>query len=517
MSDVYAAGLASGLSDVFACIYDLNDKVRDFTAGAWDTFTTADLDDYDIALTEIGDSGVYAGDIPAGLPAGRYFVKPYRGDPSSQSITHYRLEAAPLVWNGTSEEYVIDTNGQVDVSAIYGPGDYDVTLTIRTTGGTPVPGVGVWLNTASVRSGAVTGILYTDANGTVTFTLEYSVTYYIFCLLAGYTFTNANMTPEAGSVTFTKDIATATVVGGDSGYDESFLTRAVALTRTSINEPSINVKYTDDEIITKLEQVYPLILGEINRNSQTPVVAFMDITISSGVTKYQLPHLTGSVEAIYDKDTYGGKIFYSARSRFNPLGRSVWIEGTTLNIQYSGFLDVGTILTIEYIPSGTARLHNGACTVNAAGDEVTLAASPTTGSLDTHKHAYTGSILRILNVTGTSPTGNYIQERTISAYEHTTRVATLDVALDPVPVAGGGGAILYEIAPAIHKELDQIIAIYTAYTLCGIEGNRNRKEALMSLYRDTIRTLRLSAYYSNIGEAARQRGDNYDNRRYRRV
>ncbi|KKN29229.1 hypothetical protein LCGC14_0846160, partial [marine sediment metagenome] len=393
---IVVSGLVSGLTDVFVCVFNDSEEVRDLAAGAWDTFTTVDLDDYDIPVSELGDSGTYWADVPTSpttLPAGRYIVKAYRGDPSSQSITHYMLGAEVLVWNGTAEEYVIDTDGKVDVSAIYGPGDYAVTLTIRTTGGVPVSGVGIWLNNTNDRSGAVSGILYTDGSGLVTFNLDYAVTYYIFCELAGYSFASATMTPAAGSVTFVKDIATdISSVGDSSDYTDSFLTGAISLTRTSINEPSVNAKYTDAEIITKLEQMYPLILGEINRNAQTPIVAFIDITVSSGVTRYILPHLIGSIVGIYDKDTYGQKLFYESRSRFNSLGRNVWIEGSTLNVQYSGFLDIGTVLTVEYVPSGTARLHNGVCTVNSGGDEVTLAVLPNEGTLDTHKDAYVGSI-----------------------------------------------------------------------------------------------------------------------------
>jgi len=230
-----------------------------------------------------------------------------------------------------------------------------------------------------------------------------------------------------------------------------------------------------------------------------------------------LPPNAGPIHAVYDKDTFGQKVFYNSASRLNPTGRNVWIEGSTLNIQYSGLIDAGKVLTVEYLPKGTARLHNGICTLNSDGDEATIAATPNKGTLDTHKDAYVGSVLRIINVTGTGATGNYIQERTITSYEHTTRVATLEKALDPVPVAGSGGSILYEIATIIHKGLDSIIAMYAAYTICGIEGNSNRTKALQAIYRDSLRMLRLTAYYSQIAESVKQRADNYDSDRFRRI
>jgi hypothetical protein len=98
------------------------------------------------------------------------------------------------------------------VDAIAGPGDYAVTLTIRTTGGSAVPGVRVWLNTSNDRTGNVAGTKVTNGSGQVTFNLEYT-TYYMFCHLAGYTFASASFTAASGSVAFTKDIATATSAG----------------------------------------------------------------------------------------------------------------------------------------------------------------------------------------------------------------------------------------------------------------------------------------------------------------
>ena len=393
-----------------------------------------------------------------------------------------------------------------------GPGDYAVTLTIRTTGGTPIPGVSVWLNTASDRAGAVAGPSTTNDAGLVTFYLHYT-TYNVYCHLAGYTFSAATITPAAGSVAFIKDIGTAAVVGGTSGYEDSFLTRAIAKVRQNVDEPSINAKYTDANIIEQLEFSYIAVLAEKNRNAQTPAVARITITIASDITTYILPYTVGSVVAIYEGDGYGGKLFYDARSDYNALGKRIWVEGNTLKLQASGLMTLGTSLTVEYIPSGVARLHNGTCTLGSDGTTATLGATPHVGTLDTHTDGYIGSILRILNVTGTTVTGNVMQERTISAYNNVTRVATLSPALSPVATTSDG-SILYEIAPAIHKGLDLIVALHAAYTIASIEGNLKRAKTILDLYRGAIRNVRLDAYYSNLQQATEVRGDNYDNRFY---
>lgn len=387
-----------------------------------------------------------------------------------------------------------------------GVGDYEVTLTIRTTGGSAVSGISVWVNSSNDRSGSVAGTKVTDTNGQVVFNLEYT-TYYIFCNLSGYTFASASFTAASGSVSFTKDIATATSAGSSSYYADSFLTRAIADVRESTDEPTTKGKYTDARIIEHLEKAYILVLNEKNRNSRTPAVAKINKTIASGITAYVLPHTIASVHGIYKTDTSGGKVFYDSRSKYNTFGRGMWIENQTLHIQSTDMYGIDTEITIEYVPSGIARLHNGLCTLNSDGDVATLGATPNVGTLDTHHEAYAGSIFRIL---GADTTGDYLQERIITAYDETTREATLDVALSPIPT----GNIYYEIAPAISKGMDTIVALYAAYRLTATEGNTKRASSILKAYRNELRNVRLTAYYSYMPEAPIDRSDNPHNRRY---
>lgn len=296
-------------------------------------------------------------------------------------------------------------------------------------------------------------------------------------------------------------------------YSDSFLSRGITDVREAIDEPIINSKYTDARIIEHLEKAYILVLNEKNRNDKTPAVVKQNITIVSGTTKYVLPHVMVSVYGIYYEDDWGQKIFYDSRSRYNPYGQYVWLEGQTLCIQNVDYFGSGTILTIEWIPSGVARLHNGICTLNADGDVITLDATPNAGVLDTHHQAYAGSVFRILGADGTD---GYLQERNISAYDETTQEATLDVALSPIPTGGQEGSIYYEIAPAISKGMDSVVALYTAYRIATIEGNLKRAKGILDAYRNELRNVRLTAYYSNMPEAPRVRCDSYDNRRYRK-
>ena len=395
-----------------------------------------------------------------------------------------------------------------------GVGDYAVVLTIRTTDETPLSGVSVWVNTSNDRTGSVAGTKVTDSNGQVTFYLEYA-THYVFCHLAGYTFAAASFTAASGSVSFTKDIATASVTGSSSFYSDSFLSRGIVDVREALDEPSVSAKYTDARIIEHLEKAYILVLNEKNRQDKTMAVVKQTLTVESDTTEYVLPYTMGSFYGLYNEDDAGGKIFYDGRSRYNPFGQRLWLEGHTLHIQSVDTLGIGATLKMEWVPSGIARLHNGVCTISADGLTVTLGATPNAGTLDTHNNAYSGGVLRILGVDGTTVVGNYLQERNITAYDNTTREATLDVALDPIPTTDDG-YIYYEIAPAIHKGMDMVVALYAAYRIMTVEGNQKRSKGILDAYRNELRNVRLSAYYSNMPEAPRIGGDSFDNRRYRR-
>jgi hypothetical protein len=346
----------------------------------------------------------------------------------------------------------------------------------------------------------------TNDGGLVTFNLDYGVTYYVFCHLAGYTFSATSITPQAGTVAFTKDVGTAIVAGTSDNYADSFLSRTIASVRSVTDEPELNAKYTDSKIIELIEQNYALVLAEINRNSRTPVVVKTTVTYDGSTAQYRLPNNIGSVYAIYTESTAGTRLFYSSRDRLNTRGRFVWVEGQMLCVQ-PNVLASGTIVTVEWIPSGTARLHCGACGVSTDGLTVTLGASPYAGALDTHNNAYSGCVLRILKADGTN---DYMQESPISSYDNTTRQATLAVALSPVPTAGEG-SIYYEIAPSIHQGLDQVVAYAASMAIVSIEGNVKRLNSMRLEYLRYIRNLRLTAYYSNMQEASGTDRDNSGN------
>jgi hypothetical protein len=498
------------MSNEFMVVYDNSSLVtgalRDSTGkvllpstGTLETWGTGsrDITDYGTALTAKGGD-LHAGNFPALTPVGTYTVQYFDG-------SYCFAQKGRQYWNGTSV---------VTLDDAIAPGDHAITITIRTTAGVALAGVKVWVNTANDRTGSIVQYQYTNSSGQVVFYLDYSIAYYVFCNLSRYSFTATSITPTSTTTTFTEDIGTAISTSTSSDYEDSFLSRALAEVRLLTDEPSTNAKYTDAQIITKIEQSYMMVLAEHNRNAQEPAVAKFTITVDAATADYALPPTIGAIKAIYREDANGLVCFYESRSRQNPYGRNVWVEGNTLHLQAAGYLDTGVVLTVEYLPDGTASLHNGTCTLNAGGTVATLGATPYAGALDTRENAYAGCTFRIFKVTGTGATGNFVQECKITEYDRTTRQATLDVALSPVPTAGSGGGIFYEIAPAIHKGLDAVIPAGAAYIICSNEGMAKRASSIMANYRQQMRNVRLQAYYSNLMMAAKGRGDTFRNSKY---
>ena len=299
-------------------------------------------------------------------------------------------------------------------------------------------------------------------------------------------------------------------------YTDSFLTRSITEIQELLDEPVNNAKFSDPRLISHIEKSYILILNEINRLSKTQIVARSTITVGANTTKYILPYVMGSIYAIYDEGTDGNKIFYDGRSRRNPYGRGLSIEGHTLRIQSVDSLGLGKTLTIEWVPMGVARLHNGTCTINSAGTIVTFGATPNAGALDTHINGYAGSVFRHIETDGSVVTGNFMQEHTIASYDASNRKATLDVPLTTVPTTDDG-SIFYEISPAVHKGMDMIVPLYAAYRIAASDGNRKRAKGMLELWRMEIRNVRLTSHYTSMTDATRVPVDSHDSSRYRRI
>lgn len=392
-------------------------------------------------------------------------------------------------------------------------GELAIQIRLRTDEGVYISNATVWLNTTNDRTASIVTPQVTNAVGSVYFDLS-AATYYVFAKHNDWSFseTGNSIVVDTSGDTFILEIATAIEAPeiDTTAYSDSFITRSIANFRNAVDEPELNAKYSDADIITMLSNAYVQVLGEMNRNATTPVIVKYQVAVTSGVTAYMLPVNRSSIYAIYGgSDAEGYKIFYSDGGRLNKLGRDIWVEGNTLNVLAGLFED--TTITVEYTPLGNAKFAEGTVTaVSSSGTEVTVYGTPNQGTLSRNCCDYIGATFRIL--TDSEDAYDLVQERVITNYNPVTQILTLNVAL--TPNQGDGvhtGTTYYEIVPAICRNLDNVLAIYAAWGIANREGMKKRADGLMMEFKGLIRNLRLNSFYSDLNKAVKMNSSSYDN------
>lgn len=254
------------------------------------------------------------------------------------------------------------------------------------------------------------------------------------------------------------------------------------MVRRYADEPSVSAKYDDAELIEEIETAHEQILVDLHTASDAPVLARATLDVAAGTSEYLLPPSVESILRIAKINSESGTPDWEIRpeSPWSVRGPSFRLEGRVLRFEPFWQGD-GASLELLYVPNGDFRLHYGtAGTVTTT--TVVLATSPTLGTRDTRENAYVGAVLRII-----SDTNGVIQERTITAYNRTTKVATVTPAFSPAL----GGTVTYEVVPAYERLLEKIVALYVARSLRTIAGDRTKADGLKGLYVEARRALRI--------------------------
>lgn len=251
------------------------------------------------------------------------------------------------------------------------------------------------------------------------------------------------------------------------------LERLIALIRQNADEPTVDAKYSDDDLVLRIEAASQAVLSDINTCNDAPVMVRHNITLTSGSEIFRLPPNVQCLQEIAKVNAATGLAEWWIRpnSRFGSAP-GVRIEGQTLRFIPKWQAGTETV-RLTYVPSGDVRLHHGTAGAVTA-NTVVLAATPTLGSLDSRENAYLGCVLRIVS----ADTNGYVQERLITAYDQATRTATLEHALTDVPT----GTITYEIIPGYGRLLESVIAAMVARDLQRINGNQVKVRLLNDMY-----------------------------------
>ncbi len=291
------------------------------------------------------------------------------------------------------------------------------------------------------------------------------------------------------------------VVTSTSMSGSGFLSDAVTLVRRLADEPSTTPKYTNTVVVEFLQAAFSTVLAEININTDHPVVVRHDITLVSGTLDYLLPPQVGEIWRVA-KIISGGYV---------PI-YEVWPDGHHSSHQ-SGFVVEGNIfrllndwkstdtLQVLFVALGEPFLHYGTAGA-VTSTSIILASSPTDGTLDTRANSYAGYLLRVLE-----STEGYIQERSITAYDNTTRTATISPAFDPELT----GTIKYEVLPTYSDLLKHVVCMQAALDILGIEGNKTKMQTLGQRFVVKMRALKLLIGKKSSRFPGHMDGDTSDN------
>lgn len=271
------------------------------------------------------------------------------------------------------------------------------------------------------------------------------------------------------------------VVGSSALSGSGFLSDCVTLIRRMTDEPSLVPKYTDSDMVEHLTSAMTVVMSEIHNNSDHNILCRFDITLVSGQQTYILPPNVGEIWAVRKMSTTT-----PTRAVYEVWTDNHWSSHQSgFVIEHNEFrllTDWRCTDTLEilYVPNGESLMHLGTASAAAAGT-ITLASTPTDGTLDTRANAYAGYLCRLLE-----STEDYIQERIIDSYVNTTRVATLTTDWDPTPT----GTIVYEVLPTYSNIIKHCACMQAAMDILGNEGNDKRMKGIERRYLVKIRALR---------------------------
>lgn len=309
--------------------------------------------------------------------------------------------------------------------------------------------------------------------------------------------------------------------GGSSGgstNDSSllargFISRIINLTRKLTDDPALNAKWTNGDIIALCRKSWAQLWIDLNMSADNPVTVRHDITVNITGQDYWLPPTVGEIlrfsriEATSDMPTWE----VVPKSRYNPFGPGFQIEGNL--IRFTPIWGFGDTLRLEYIPSGDVFPHEGTGSVvpedddHVAGQWFTLSSPPAAGVLDERPNAMAGYLIRFF-------TDASILEHVIDSHDQPTNRVKLRIPTSPA--LPEGSAIEYEVVPVFGSLFEFVIAIMISRTILAGEANAERRKELTSEYAEAIRGLQLHLTHMQNRRTDAMQGDHVDNKRFGR-
>jgi hypothetical protein len=267
-----------------------------------------------------------------------------------------------------------------------------------------------------------------------------------------------------------------------------FLKRVTDKIRKFANDPTISKRFSDAELLDYIRTAWAEVLDEVNRMSTQKLKARINVTIIAGQADYVLPPTIGQFLLFEKIEAVTGRPEWEVipNHPLAPYGPNFSIEGPVLHLD--PLWQSGYTMRITYVPNAEATLFEASAIAwdTTNGDDITIPATITDGSVDTRAKAYCGYVLRVL---GASQSGkDFIQERVVTDYDNENLKLIFTPALSPIPTEG---TVTFEVVPAHAFRYEDAIALKVARRLCLAIRDRNHAEDLRVEYQDVMRSLRL--------------------------
>lgn len=264
--------------------------------------------------------------------------------------------------------------------------------------------------------------------------------------------------------------------------------------RRYLDHPTVDAKYNDAYLVSNI--IPPAIEHVFARNAlggDNPIRLTVPITLVANTAEYPLPATLGQLWRVYHLDTDGKMDAEIVPQNHYALNGPGWeIDGNVIRFNPAPTAsEAGEVWYVEFTSDCSYLPHYSEASGAVASDNltVTLASTPTLGSVDRRPNAYAGQMLRVL----TASNGVW-QERVIAS---STAGATPQVVLrNPFsPSLAGVTGLRYEIGPAMSFSLLQAISLYATLDLGAATNITPAKESqLTRLLKTAMKTVKDKAY-----------------------
>lgn len=243
------------------------------------------------------------------------------------------------------------------------------------------------------------------------------------------------------------------------------------------------VRWSDARCVELLDVANSTVYDEVSACLEPKVgrsVTEVSQTLTAGVAEYDLPGTCKKFLRMIKRDSSSGRVTHEILPA-DPLSD---LDGLYLMDYRRGFRVQPTPLTTEtdwilqYVARGARMLHYGTAQ-GVTGTTLTMASSPTMGSISSSNSFYVGCYVHIVSAsTGVG------EIRRVVSHVGSTKVLTLDTSWGTTPT----GTIVYEILPSIPYPYDMLLPWRAVMSQKAGDSDIRHRSVAEAEYKDLMRS-----------------------------